>query len=198
MTERKLPPGSWHMPGKTRVSPIPQNQLGVVPKALLKLFRRKAGVDYDFNFPVLLPRLGRIFPFYMMFVVQLLLKGRIERADKERVILRTVWRLGCVYEWAHHAHMASDLGLTEEEIRSLADETSTLWSARTRALVQATDDLIAHNKVGDEVWKKLRRELSEDQLVEFCMLVGHYVMASGMANSFNVALEPGFLSDQSE
>jgi hypothetical protein len=35
--------------------------------------------------------------------------------------------------------------------------------------------------------EKLRRELSEDHRVEFCMPVGHYVMASDMKN---VAIEP--------
>ena len=198
MSERKLPPGTWHQPGQTRVSPIPQNQRGVVAKLLLKFIRRKAGVKYDFNFPVLLLRLGGMFLPYLMFVSQLLMKGRIERADKERIILRTVWRLGCIYEWAHHAHTASELGVSEDEIRSLADEKSALWSERTRVLVQATDDLITSHKVGDEAWKRLRHELSEDQAVEFCVLVGHYVMASSMCNSFNVALEPGYLSDRPE
>lgn len=95
MSERKLPrPGNWHLPGNAWLSPIPQGQL-VVARPLLKVVRHKAGVDYDLNFPLLLPRLGGMVPPDLMFIAQLLMKGHIECADKERRILRSVWRLGC-------------------------------------------------------------------------------------------------------
>lgn len=41
----------------------------------------------------------------------------------------------------------------------------------------------------------LREQLSEDQAVEFCMLVGHYVMVAGTINTLGVRLEPGYLKD---
>jgi hypothetical protein len=59
----------------------------------------------------------------------------------------------------------------------------------------ATDDLVQRRRIGAEAWQLLRRELSEDQSVEFCMIVGHHVMVSGMVNSLDVSLEPGYLKD---
>lgn len=198
MSEHQLPPGTWHVPGDARVSPLPKNQRGFVPNALLAIVRRQAGVDRDPNFLSILPRLGAIFFYYALFAGQLLMKGRISRADKERIILRTVWRLGCIYEWVHHVRFARELGVTDAEISSLAEEQSGLWSARTRALVMATDDLVQRRRIGDAAWAQLRRELSEDQAVEFCMIVGHHVMVVGMINSLDIRVEPGYLTDKGQ
>lgn len=63
--------------------------------------------------------------------------------------------------------MASELGVSEDEIRSMADEESALWSEHTWGLLRATDDLIARHTVGDETWKKLRRRLSTIMLLKF-------------------------------
>ena len=195
MSESKLPPGAWHEPGATRIPPPPKNQVGFIPKSLLAMIKRKAGVKGDLNFLSIMPRLGPIFVHWALFGGQLLMKGRISRADKERIILRTVWRLGCIYEWGHHVRFARELGVTDAEISSLAEEQSGLWSARTRALVMATDDLVQRRRIGDEAWAQLRRELSEDQAVEFCMVVGHHVMVVGMINSLDIRIEPGYLTD---
>lgn len=49
MSESKLPPGAWHEPGATRIPLPPKNQVGFVPKSLLAIIKRKAGVKGDLN-----------------------------------------------------------------------------------------------------------------------------------------------------
>lgn len=72
-----------------------------------------------------------------------------------------------------------------------ADEPA--WADRLRALMHATDELVAERRLSDGTWRALRGHLSEDQAVEFCMLVGHYVMVAGTINTLGVSLEPGYL-----
>ena len=38
----------------------------------------------------------------------------------------------------------------------------------------------------------------DDQLVEFCMLVGHYLMVAMTINSCGLVLEPGYLDELTE
>ena len=59
-------------------------------------------------------------------------------------------------------------------------------------------DLVQRRRIGDEAWAQLRRELSEDQAVEFCMVVGHHVMVVGMINSLDIRIEPGYLTDKGQ
>jgi hypothetical protein len=67
--------------------------------------------------------------------------------------------------------------------------------ARLRALVRAVDELIAQRVVSDDAWRALAGELTANQFVEFCMLVGHYLMVAMTINSCGLALEPGYLDE---
>lgn len=190
-----LPPGSWHQPASSRFQPTPIARRTALQKLLLGITRRRAKADEDLTVFTVLSRLGGIFLPYLLFLSQILIKGRISRADKERIILRVAWRVGCVYEWGHHVHMATELGVSDDEIRSLAEPQSASWDRRLRTLVQAADELVDRRLLSYETWDLLREQLSEDQAIEFCMLVGHYVMVAGTINTLGVRLEPGYLKD---
>ena len=140
-----------------------------------------------------LARLKGIFLPYMLFFSNLLFKGEISRADKERIVLRVAWRCGCIYEWGHHVALARDVGVGDDEISSIAEERSSLWSARTATFMRATDELLQERALSDGAWSALREELSDDEIVELCMTVGHYVMVAGTINTMGVPLEPGHL-----
>jgi hypothetical protein len=60
-------------------------------------------------------------------------------------------------------------------------------------LLRATDELLDKRCISEETWEALGGELTPDQCVEFCMLVGHYVMVAGLINATGVQLEPGYL-----
>lgn len=44
-------------------------------------------------------------------------------------------------------------------------------------------------------YQRLHRELDENQILEFCMLVGHYVMAAMMLDVAGCEVEPAFRPD---
>ena len=50
------------------------------------------------------------------------------------------------------------------------------WSARRALLLRAVDELHADRRIGDELWAGLRAQYDERELIELCMLVGHYEM----------------------
>ena len=186
-----LPAGSWVTPSHSRI-PAPE-ELTLTQHFFLRLTRKAAGVSDNLNVFLTLARLGSIFPRYLLFLSHLLKKGRIPRADKERIILRVAWRLGCVYEWGHHSHMARELGIIESEVASIARQDTGEWDDRLRVFIRATDELIDQRSLTQSRWDELSTQLSTDQLVEFCMLVGHYVMVAGLINTTGVRIESGYL-----
>jgi len=186
-----LPEGSWVVPGHSRI-PAPE-ELTLTQRFFLRLTRKAAGVSENLNVFLPLSRLGSIFPRYLLFLSHLLTKGRIPRADKERIILRVAWRLGCVYEWGHHSHMARELGINESEVASIARQDTGEWDDRLRVFIRAADELIDQRSLSQSCWDELSTQLSTDQLVEFCMLVGHYVMVAGLINATGVCIESGYL-----
>lgn len=189
----EFPKGNWLVLSKPRVGPLPERQQGLAQKVFLAITRRGAKSKTNLNVFSVFARLGAIFPRYLLFLSHILMKGGISRVDKERIILRLAWRVGCVYEWAHHVHMARDLGITDATINSLAQESSPLWDEKTRAFVAGVDELVATQRLTDATWQALSRHYSENELVEFCMLVGHYIMVAVTINTVGIQIEPLYL-----
>jgi 4-carboxymuconolactone decarboxylase len=100
--------------------------------------------------------------------------------------------MGCQYEYGHHTRMASEHGIPRSEIESLTNDDDPGWSDRTRTLLTAADELFAHRNLSAPTYQSLRRELDENQILEFCMLVGHYVMAAMMLDVAGCEVEPAF------
>jgi hypothetical protein len=75
---------------------------------------------------------------------------------------------------------------------SLTSEDDPQWSDRTRTLLTAADELFATKTSPRRPYQRLRRELDENQIIEFSVLVGHYVMAAMMLDVAGCEIEPAF------
>lgn len=53
-------------------------------------------------------------------------------------------------------------------------------------LLRAADELHASRDISDDVWGRLRERLDEPELIELCMLVGHYEMLAMTLNALRV------------
>jgi 4-carboxymuconolactone decarboxylase len=192
----QLPEGDWQ--GELyprRIPPLPRSQQRMFQRFFLAVIRRSARENYDYNCFLVTARLGRIFPIHAMLVGQLLRGGAISPPDTERVIIRIAWRMGCQYGYAHHTRMALDHGISRREIESLTNDDDPEWSDRTRTLLMAADELFATKNLSAPTYQRLRRELDENQILEFSMLVGHYVMAAMMLDVAGCGVEPAFRPD---
>src|SRR6185312_13800339 len=64
------------------------------------------------------------------------------------------------------------------------------WSARQALLLRAVDELHDDDRIGDALWAQLAREYGETELIELCLLAGHYIMLAMTLNSLGVQVEP--------
>jgi alkylhydroperoxidase family enzyme len=140
--------------------------------------------------PKLFTEIGRhpaLFRAWLPFARQLLLRGTLPKDDAELVILRTAFNCGSEYEWQHHVRRAGRAGFTPEEIRLLQQRpVSRAWSPHRRLLIRATDELHANRAIGPGTRRRLLAEMDERQLVELCLLVGHYEMLAMLLNTNQV------------
>jgi AhpD family alkylhydroperoxidase len=124
-----------------------------------------------------LGRNRRLFRRWLFFASGLMPRGRLPRTDTELVILRVAYLRGCDYERNHHLRIGRRAGLTREQIEATsAGPSGPIWTDRQRAILTAVDALVRDGDVDDETWASLRGHLSERDCIEFCLLVGHYVM----------------------
>ena len=119
----------------------------------------------------------------------LLFQGTLPARHREIVILRVGWRAQSEYEFGQHTVIGQQAGLTDDEIRRLAQPGVEGWSPDDAALVALADELCANDVVTDDTWQSLSARWSEPELLELLALAGFYRLVSGLLSSAGVALE---------
>jgi alkylhydroperoxidase family enzyme len=141
-----------------------------------------------------LARHRRLFRRWLRFAAALMPGGKLPRTASELVILRVAHNTGSEYEWSQHERIALTAGLDAEQVRHAREGAQWEgWTDMQRLLLRACDQLHHDRTLSDELWAGLRRLLSDEQLIELCMLVGHYEMLAMTLNSLRV--QPDKLPD---
>lgn len=179
---------------EVRVAPVPTRALGPVAwlgSSLAALVTRGERP----RVLTTLARHRRLFRWWLPFAGVLLLHSDLPRVDVELVVLRTACNCRSRYEWAQHVALAARAGLAPEAVRAIPTWTAhDGWTARQRLLLAATDELHERRMVTDTTWAALATELPDRELVELCMLVGHYEMLAMTLNSLGVEPESGVMA----
>jgi AhpD family alkylhydroperoxidase len=169
-----------------RIPPGGRDEIGFVNVAVARV----AGVAMGSGPPNIFTTLGRhrgLFRKWLRFAGALMPGGRLPRADTELLILRVAHNTGCEYEWRHHERIAQLSGLSASDVERVRESGAAEgWSERQATLLRAADELHADRKVGDATWTALTGFLREDELIELCLLVGHYEMLAMTLNSLEV------------
>jgi AhpD family alkylhydroperoxidase len=180
--------------GRTpRIPPGSRGEIGWVNAGIVKL----AGLATRGNPPNVFTTLARhrkLFRRWLWFAAALMPGGKLPREETELAILRVAHNTGCEYEWGHHERLGRRVGLSEEEIARVREGSAgSGWSSRRALVLEVADELHADGAIGDDLWARLSGAFSEVELIELCMLVGHYEMLAMTLNSLRV--EPDFATD---
>jgi alkylhydroperoxidase family enzyme len=177
-----------------RVPPAAPGELRPLARLTAAVTARAIGGEPPRIFTTL-GRHPRLFRAWLRLGATLMYRGELSRVDRELLTLRVAWRCGSWYEWAQHVELARKAGLTVAEIGRVVDGPfAGGWGPRQRVLLQAADELHDRRVVTDGTWQALSDELSERQLIELCLLVGHYEMLAMTLNSLGVEPEPPALA----
>jgi alkylhydroperoxidase family enzyme len=193
--ERQLAPeGGWIDTGAPRLAPMALSRLSWPVRTLLTLGARwgsrRTGSTVVPDVFLLLLRHPHLFWAWLRFASKLMPFGTLDRRDAELMILRVAWNCRCRYEWGQHVAIGLRAGLKAEEIGAVPQGPgATLWSARQRAVLLATDELHAQRQVSRSTWDFLAEHLGPRGSIEVTMLVGHYEMLAGVLNSACLPLE---------
>ena len=174
-----------------RIAPGSARDIGLLNAAIARLLGAATGGGPPHLFTTL-ARHRRLLRKRLRFAGALMPGGVLARADSELLILRVAHNSGCDYEWRHHERIARTAGLSPEQIeRVRKGHRAVGWSPRQELLLRAADELHAERMVSDQLWEQLRRLMSDAELIELCMLVGHYEMLAMTLNALRV--EPDVL-----
>lgn len=171
---------------RPRIAPGTSREIGRVNTAIVRAIGLATGGGPPNIFTTLARHRG-LFRKWLRFAGALMPGGALPRDDSELLILRVAHNTGCAYEWSHHERIALMTGLTSEDVeRARADADADGWTPRRHLLLRAADELHGERTISESLWAELRVELTDVELIELPMLVGHYEMVAMTLNALAV------------
>lgn len=96
------------------------------------------------------------------------------------------------YQWAAHAVIARNLGLSQETIDEIGqDIPPSSAPADERAVHDLCINLLRHRHIPDDLYQQVLAMIGFGQLVELVTTVGQYSLAAIVTNGFDIALLSG-------
>ncbi len=174
-----------------RVPPAPLRRLPPLARAVAWAAGRVTGTGPPAIFTTL-GRHPRLFRAWLFYSARLMPFGTLPRRDAELVILRVAGQRRAAYEWWHHVPLALRAGLRPDEIEAAAGaQPAAGLSERQRVLIAITDELLAQQDLPDDTWQAARRALTEREMIETCLLIGHYQGLALAIGGLGIQLEDG-------
>jgi alkylhydroperoxidase family enzyme len=127
---------------------------------------------------------------YHHFNGHVLFASTIAPRQRELLVLRVAVLRDADYEWAQHAVLAGDAGITSDELDLIrSGPTDPGWSPFEAALLTAADELVRDARLSDPTWSALSAELDTQQLMDVVFTVGAYDLLAMAFRTFDVELD---------
>ncbi|MBU2552105.1 MAG: carboxymuconolactone decarboxylase family protein [Proteobacteria bacterium] len=119
--------------------------------------------------------------------ITLLYKGYLPPRLRELAILRVGNLARADYEWTHHVPIGLKAGLRQEQIDALPGwSDSAEFDEQESAVLRYTDEVAVGIRASDETFARLKRFLSEREIVELTVTIGYYGMVSRTLEALQV------------
>jgi AhpD family alkylhydroperoxidase len=174
-----------------RIAPGGRREIGLLNTVVVRVAGAVIGREVPHVFTTLARHRG-LFRRWLVFAGGLMPGGTLPRDETELAILRVARNSGCDYEWDHHERIGRRAGLTAAEIERVQTEETAGegWAPRRALVLRAADALHADGVIGDALWAELAQRFDDRELIELCLLIGHYEMLAMTLNSLRVQLDP--------
>jgi 4-carboxymuconolactone decarboxylase len=173
-----------------RVAPLQESELNDETRELLQPLRRDGQV---YNIFATLARHPQLLKRWLVFGGHVLGKSTLPAREREIAILRMGWLCRAEYEWGNHVAIGKQVGLTDDDIRRIAEGPDAAGLDPFEAtLLRGVDELHANTFIADPTWGALAERYSTEQILDFLFTAGQYKLVSMVLNSVGVQLERGF------
>ncbi len=96
---------------------------------------------------------------------------------REMAILQVGYMTKSPYEYSHHIKIGRDFGVTDDDIKAIALETSGLDSGLPsfdRAVLRAAREMTEDLRISEETFDILKSKLDNQRLVDLVLVIAHY------------------------
>jgi alkylhydroperoxidase family enzyme len=121
--------------------------------------------------------------------------NRLTPRQREIVILRVGYLCKSGYEFAQHAVIGAEAGLSPDELTKIKQGANAGWPPDEATLIRMADELVSDHFVSDTTWAALRSYMDEHACMDAVYTAGQYTQVSMFLNTFGVQLDQGLVLD---
>ena len=121
--------------------------------------------------------------------------SKLDPRLREMAIIQVGYVARSVYEYAHHVQIGLDAGVSEADIRAIADDTAgkpTALEPLAKAVLKAARELALDVKLSDETFAVLRQHFDNERLIDLFMAISSYCGVVRLLAALQVDLEPEY------
>jgi len=103
--------------------------------------------------------------------------SRLDPRLRELAILQVSFLTGSAWGFSHHVRIGREVGITDADIRAIAEETSgqsTHLEPLAKAVLRAAREMTVDLRISDETFAALQRELDNERLTDLVVAIAFY------------------------
>jgi alkylhydroperoxidase family enzyme len=116
-------------------------------------------------------------------------EGKLDPKLRELAILRAGYLCRAPYEFAQHVSFARNVGLSDSQIRGVAEPHGGLFDPREMAVLAYAGEMTADAGVSDATFAAVASFLNEEEIVELTLVTGYYNLVSRALNALQVDID---------
>ena len=122
--------------------------------------------------------------------------SRLDPRLRELAILQIGYITRSAWEFSHHVGIGREVGISDDEIRAIADETAgrpTALDPLAKTVLRAAREMTAGLVISDETFAELRRELDNERLTDLVVTISFYNGLVRLLETMQVDVEEDYL-----
>lgn len=116
-------------------------------------------------------------------------EGKLDAALRELAILRAGVECRSPYEYSQHIAFGRRAGLTDAQIRGVAEPYVGLFEPRQMAVIAYAGELSRDARVSDATHDAVAAFMNDEEIVELAMVIGFYNLVSRVLNALQVDVD---------
>ena len=166
-----------------RVPPLPETEWTAEQRALVQMYAPDGNPGNALRTLLRVPVLAnRVLPMLTYVAHDSTLSPR----HRALLILRTAWLTQSANLWATHASRAGEAGLTNDEVRRVAEGPAEGWSEFESTLIGLADQLFRNSSVTEATWDRLSAEYDLYNLMDAVVTVSDTTAQSILFNALGI------------
>jgi alkylhydroperoxidase family enzyme len=120
-------------------------------------------------------------------------ESKLDARLREMAILQVGYSARSVYEYAHHIEIGREFGVSDDDIRAIADDTAgrpTKLDPLTKTVLRAAREMTDGIGMSDATFAALQPHLDNERIVDLVLAIAFYNATVRILDSLKVDLEP--------